>query len=191
LNSIIIEHLEEAQMLKSNFVTNFFRFMLVLALAMTVSCAKKKPAEGEGEVPPGGDTSGQDTAISDKEMKFDAQGSDSESIAGLKTIYFTYDSSTLSPEARETLSGNAAWLKKNADYNLQIEGHCDSRGSIEYNLALGERRAKSVRTYLTNLGVGGKRLSIISYGKEKPIAAGDSDQAASKNRRANFLPLGK
>lgn len=179
-------------MLKSNFVTNFFRLAVIVALATTVSCAKKKPAEGEGESAAGSEQAGQeDSAISDKEMKFDAQGSDSESIAGLKTIYFSYDASTLSPEARDTLTGNAAWLKKNADYNLQIEGHCDSRGSIEYNLALGERRAKSVRTYLINLGVAAKRLSIISYGKEKPISAGDSEQAMSKNRRANFLPLGK
>jgi peptidoglycan-associated lipoprotein len=74
---------------------------------------------------------------------------------------------------------------------LQIEGHCDSRGSIEYNLALGERRAKSVRAYLVNLGVSAKRLSVISYGKEKPIVQGDSEEAMAKNRRANFLPLGK
>ena len=162
---------------------------LVFSLIFTVSCAKKKPAEGEGEA--AAEASGQDTSISDKEMKFDAQGSDSENIAGLKTVYFPYDSSTLSAESREALSGNAAWLKKNSEYSLQIEGHCDSRGSIEYNLALGERRAKSVRSYLINLGVNGKRLSIISYGKEKPISAGDSEQAMAKNRRANFLPLGK
>ena len=177
-------------MLKSNFVIRSFLVLaLTASVALSVSCAKKKPAE-EAVTPPEGSPT-QDTAISDKEMKFDAQGSDSESIAGLKTIYFPYDSSTLSSEARETLSGNAGWLKKNADFNLQIEGHCDNRGSIEYNLALGERRAKSVRSYLINLGIAGKRLSIISYGKEKPIAAGETEQAMSKNRRANFLPLGK
>ncbi len=167
---------------------NSLKWLIMLTLVLGVSCAKKKATEGEeGAV---GDTT-EDTSISDKEMKFDAQGSDSENIAGLRTIYFPYDSSTLTNEARQNLQGNVAWLKKNGSSSLQVEGHCDSRGSIEYNLALGERRAKSVRAYMINLGIKPDRLSIISYGEEKPIAPGDTDDAFAKNRRANFLPLGQ
>jgi len=160
---------------------------LVLTLFLAIGCSKKKVEEETA----GGETPTEDTQISDREMRFDTQGSDSGTIAGLKTIYFPYDSANLTPDTREALSGNAAWLKENPNFKLQIEGHCDNRGSIEYNLALGERRAKSVRTYLINLGVAANRLSIISYGKEKPIVSGDSEEAYAKNRRANFLPLGK
>jgi len=73
--------------------------------------------------------------------------------------------------------------------NIQIEGHCDSRGSIEYNLALGERRAKSVKAYLVSLGIEANRLNIISFGEEKPLADGDTESAHAQNRRANFVPI--
>jgi peptidoglycan-associated lipoprotein len=80
-------------------------------------------------------------------------------------------------------------MKKNPNVNVQIEGHCDARGSIEYNIALGERRANAVKNYMTSLGIPGDRLSVISYGKEKPLNQGDSESAYAANRRANFVPL--
>ena len=97
--------------------------------------------------------------------------------------------SNLSAESKSGLSKNAEWIKSHSNVKVQIEGHCDHRGSIEYNLGLGERRANAVKTYLVGLGVSGDRLSTISYGKERPIAKGDSAGDMSKNRRANFLPV--
>ncbi len=120
---------------------------------------------------------------------FDAAGSDSGKISGLSSINFDYDSSTLSSDSRRKLGENAEWIKSNAKATVQIEGHCDSRGSVEYNLALGERRAKAVKAYLVSLGVDSKRMTVISYGEEKPIVTGESKDAYAKNRRANFVPL--
>jgi peptidoglycan-associated lipoprotein len=106
----------------------------------------------------------------------------------LNAIFFDFDSATLSPAARDTLSGNAALLlKKHTGVNIQVEGHCDERGSAEYNLALGERRAQSAMNYLVTLGVPASRLSTISYGKEKPADQGHDDAAWAKNRRAEFM----
>lgn len=150
---------------------------------MTISCQKKKADDSAA-----GDTTG-DAGISSQPMSFNAQGSDSGTISGLNTINFELDSSTLSEKARNLLAENATWIKSNSRVKMQIEGHCDERGSLEYNLALGERRAKSVQAYLVSLGVEAKRMSVISFGKEKKIADGDSEEAHSKNRRANFVPL--
>jgi len=105
----------------------------------------------------------------------------------LTTIYFSYDSSELSETALRGLKSNANQFKANSDFGIIIEGHCDERGTIEYNLALGERRASSVRDYLTSLGVGRSRMRIITYGEEKPVDPGHSESAWSKNRRAVFL----
>jgi peptidoglycan-associated lipoprotein len=127
--------------------------------------------------------------VVDTPMSFDAQGSDSGKISGLETIHFEYDKAALSSATKKTLQGNADWMKNHAKVNIQIEGHCDARGSIEYNLSLGERRAKTVKDYMVSLGLSEKRISIISYGKEKPVASGDSESAMAKNRRANFVPL--
>jgi peptidoglycan-associated lipoprotein len=116
-------------------------------------------------------------------------GSNSGNIKGLNTIFFDYDKAALTSSAKAMLKANADWIRANPKFTLQIEGHTDSRGSTEYNLSLGERRAKSVRTYLEGLGIDGKRMTVLSYGEEKPIAQGDSEAAYSKNRRANFVPL--
>ena len=161
----------------------FATAVLIGSLAFSVSCSKKVKPGGSGA--PGEI----DSSISAKDMKFDPLGSDSGNIEGLSTVNFAYDSATLSESAKKTLNENAEWIKKNNDVAIQIEGHCDSRGSVEYNLALGERRAKRVKNYLVAQGIDSKRLSIISYGKEKPIASGSSESAHSQNRRANFVPL--
>lgn len=172
----------------------WIKLTMTIAMAFTLaSCAsKKKAAEGEGDgIAATEEGVNPDAGITTKEMTFDAVGSDSGTIKGLHTINFDYDQATLSSQSRRLLAENAEWIKRNRDVILQIEGHCDSRGTVEYNLALGERRAKSVKNYLTTLGVESKRLSIISYGKEKPIATGDSEDSFYRNRRANFVPLPK
>ena len=160
--------------------------ILVTSLVFAVSCATKKKT---AEAPAGGaDGSTLSSNIGSQDMAFDAQGSDGGKINGLVSVNFDYDSSTLTTESRRHLAENAEWIKNNKA-TVQVEGHCDSRGSGEYNLALGERRAKSVKSYLASLGVDSKRLTIISYGEEKPIASGDSEEAYGKNRRVNFVPL--
>jgi peptidoglycan-associated lipoprotein len=108
--------------------------------------------------------------------------------AVLETVYFDFDNSDLRQDARNVLSKNAETLLKSMkDAKIKIEGHCDERGSAEYNLALGERRAKSVQQYLLTLGVQADRLSFISYGKEKPAVQGNDEAAWAKNRRAEFV----
>jgi len=111
-----------------------------------------------------------------------------DAVSPFGTVYFDFDKSDLRQDARDTLSKNAEiMLKSHATAKVQIEGHCDERGSAEYNLALGERRAKSAMQYLTTLGVQTDRLSVISYGKEKPAVTGNDEEAWAKNRRAEFV----
>ncbi|MEK6777417.1 MAG: peptidoglycan-associated lipoprotein Pal [bacterium] len=105
----------------------------------------------------------------------------------LKNIFFDYDRFDLSPEARATLADNAAWLESNTSVKVVVEGHCDDRGTNEYNIALGDRRAKSAYNYLINLGIDASRLSTISYGEEKPECTEQTDACWSKNRRAQFV----
>lgn len=107
-------------------------------------------------------------------------------LAELRRIHFEFDQFTLSAEARETLAGNAAYLRANANQRIVIEGHTDERGSDEYNLALGERRARAAMNYLVSLGIAGDRLSILSYGEERPLLAERDESAWSQNRRAEF-----
>jgi len=102
-------------------------------------------------------------------------------------VYFNFDSSEISEEARSILEEKATWLSENNDVKISIEGHCDKRGTTQYNLALGERRAESVKTYLVALGVDGSRISTISYGEERPAVEGSGDDVWSKNRRAEFV----
>ena len=111
------------------------------------------------------------------------------SAAELKAtpIYFGFDDYTLNSDAQSTLTALAEGLKANKSAVVQIEGHCDERGTVEYNLALGERRAQSVKNFLSQLGVESGRLSTISYGEEKPVVPGHTEDAWVKNRRAEFV----
>jgi peptidoglycan-associated lipoprotein len=104
----------------------------------------------------------------------------------LLPVYFDFDKSNIKAEAKANLDKTAAWLGKNAAVNVKIEGNCDERGTAEYNLALGERRANAAKKYLVNSGVKADRLSTISYGKEKPTCAEHSEACWSKNRRDDF-----
>jgi peptidoglycan-associated lipoprotein len=125
--------------------------------------------------------------------KADSPGSvdDSSKAPSSSTVYFLFDDYTLTSGAQDQLSRFAEELKANKSAVVQIEGHCDERGSIEYNLALGERRAQSVKNYLAQLGVESSRLSTISYGEEKPAVEGHDESAWAKNRRAEFVVSSK
>ncbi len=162
-----------------------------LSLTLGAGCSRPKRTDANGADSASGNINGQDNTptIADKDISTDPMGSDSGKINGLDTVFFDYDKAALTSSARTKLAANAAWIKGNPNYTIQIEGHTDERGSVEYNLALGERRAKSVKSYLEGLGVESKRMTIISYGEEKPLVAGDNEAAWSKNRRANFVPL--
>ncbi len=102
-------------------------------------------------------------------------------------VFFDYDSSDLDSDAQELLQDQVAWLKQYSDVSVIIEGHCDERGTREYNLALGEKRAQSVKNYLIGLGISADRVSTISYGKERPAVVGSNDGAWAQNRRSVTL----
>ncbi len=112
-----------------------------------------------------------------------------EEVPNLERIYFDFDQYTLSQEAREILEDNAEYLQNNPSINVKIEGHADERGSDEYNLALGERRALAAKNYLVSLGIQPQRLTIISYGEELPLVSGRTEEAMAKNRRAEFKEI--
>lgn len=112
--------------------------------------------------------------------------SDSGNAGGLRTVFFMKDSSVLNESSKKALQGNADFIKANPSVSVEIEGHCDERGSRQYNLSLGERRAKTTKEYLVALGVSAKQLTTLSFGNEKPLAEGHSESEWSKNRRANF-----
>ena len=105
----------------------------------------------------------------------------------LEKVYFNFDSANLSEQARKSLVINADLLKKIPKGKIRVEGNCDERGSDDYNLALGEKRAKEAVQYLINLGIPAERLTVISYGKEKPLDSAETETADAKNRRANFV----
>jgi peptidoglycan-associated lipoprotein len=108
-------------------------------------------------------------------------------VAALKEVYFDFDKYDIRPEDAKTLGANATWLKSNGDNLVLIEGHCDERGTNEYNLALGERRAKATMNYLVSQGIQANRITIISYGEERPVCTEKTEACWAKNRRANFL----
>ncbi len=109
------------------------------------------------------------------------------SIPELKDIHFDFDKYDIRPDAARTLDANAAWLKSNGNQLLLIEGHCDERGTNEYNLALGERRAKAAMNYLVSQGVQASRITIISYGEERPLCTEHTETCWAQNRRDHFL----
>ena len=147
-----------------------FKNALLVTLACLVlsACAtqKKSTSQLQGDVYTGTDT-----------VEYLASGVPDR-------VFFATNESILTTKSRDTLRKQAAWMRKNSDLNFVIEGHADERGTREYNLALGERRANAAKDYLMTYGVAGNRLSVISYGKERPVDSGSNPLAWSKNRRS-------
>lgn len=132
------------------------------------------------------------TGVADATPGLELNGdSDSGKAGGLQSVYFDFNTAELRAETRTTLDANAQFLKDNATVEVQVEGHCDERGGVQYNLALGEKRAIAVRDYLTAMGVDSKRISIISFGKERPVSFGHAEDAWAQNRRGNFVVTAK
>jgi peptidoglycan-associated lipoprotein len=167
--------------------------IIIPGLLFSVSCAKKTAA----------------VKTSDSEMSADEaarRGLEEEGLGGtgagegLKTaaeeardrfinedIYFEFDKSDIMQEAQEILREKAKWLEANPDASVIIEGHCDERGTNDYNIALGDRRANSTKQFLVDMGVSSSRMETISYGEEHPVATGHNEEAWAKNRRAHFI----
>jgi peptidoglycan-associated lipoprotein len=155
-------------------------FLTALVLAVTViatGCGKStKPEESTTPLAA--------AAGADENLNGD---SDSGKAGALKSINFPYDSFSLDATAKDTLSANASYLKSKTGIKIQVEGHCDQRGGIQYNIALGEKRAGAVKKYLEDLGITSDRVTTISFGKEKLLDTGTTEAAYAKNRRANFV----
>lgn len=168
------------------------KVLMICLLALNfafVGCSSSKKSSGSNSVT---DEAYAGDNIDDSDTSFEVNGdSDSGKAGALRTVFFPFNSSSLTGMAREKLATAAEFLKENDSAQIQIEGHCDERGGVEYNLALGERRAKQVKQYLATLGVSGSRVSTVSYGKERPVAFGHDEDAWSKNRRANFVIVAK
>lgn len=181
------------------------RFYLILAVflmagvfAFTSGCAKKETVV-ESSAPPQTEMK-QEAAeppkpeevkpapeavkpVTEGEQKMAA----AETAKSLEDIHFDYDMDVLRPEDRTILNAHANWLQKNADYQVTVEGNCDERGTDEYNLALGQRRADNAKKYLIETGVDGQRITTISYGKERPVDPEHNEAAWAKNRNDHFV----
>ncbi len=167
------------------------------ALFLMTSCAKKQVMTGapekppEAAPPPPGDTEAYKRAEAERQARLAALAS-AEQLRGeirafeAENIFFDFDKSELKPEARAILVKKAEWLRNNAEFSVRIEGHCDERGTNEYNLALGERRANAAWKFLNALGISGNRMTTISYGEERPADPKHNEDAWSKNRRDEF-----
>ena len=183
--------------------------VLMVLLAVTVGACKKKappvvrpmppvngPANTAPNTPPRPPEPVLDPVIVPPEpLKDDALTSksldDLNRDSPLKPVFYDLDSSDVSAEGQQVLQANAAVLRKYPAWQVTIEGHCDERGTAEYNLALGERRALAAKTYLVSLGIAADKVRTVSYGKEFPFDAGHEDAAWSKNRRAHFVITAK
>ncbi len=179
--------------------------LIVPGLILTVSCAKKaaesEPAAVEAEPAPAPEPEAtqpeqpaeqeqpDQSAIEAEQLKAQQEERAREAARNLfinEDIYFAFDSAALSDVAQQVLRSKAEWLRQNPDVTVTIEGHCDERGTAEYNLALGERRAQSAKAFLVNLGIDPARLNTISYGEERPVDPRHNEEAWAKNRRVHF-----
>jgi peptidoglycan-associated lipoprotein len=165
--------------------------ILVLIFAMgfvfTTGCCKKKPVETQSAAV------STEKGISDEELAAKKAKEEAERLKKAamqkfvnEDVYFDFDDAALRADAKATLKDKADYMKANPGVAVTIEGHCDERGTEAYNLALGERRAQSIKTFMVNAGIDKARLNTISYGKEKPLDPGHNEAAWAKNRRGHF-----
>lgn len=172
---------------------------VMLVLSFSVAC-KKKPKEVPPPPPQAQEQPKvekveapvvQEPQLSEEELFLQKSLDQINREKPLGTIYFDYDRAVVRADAQGTLDANAAWMKKFKTAKVLVEGHCDERGTEEYNLALGEKRAKAAQDYLLSTGVAAGRLKIISYGKSQPVNPGHDESAWQMNRRAQFVVIEK
>lgn len=178
-------------MLKQSLKSATLIVLIAATLGSMTACSTQKKKTGSEGV--GTDSVSNDaTSNPSTNSTFDINGdSDSKKAGGLVTVYFDYNSATLRGDTTDALQENLKFLKANPTVKVQVEGHCDERGSVQFNLALGEKRAKSVRDYLLANGIENGRITTISLGKERPVAFGHEEGAWSQNRRGNFVITAK
>jgi len=164
---------------------------LVLALVLMVplagGCKKKGPKAGSDAAGSGFGEEG----LGNSSLERARRGLAPEEGGILGDVRFGYDSTDIEPDALDVLGRNVEWLKDNRNAKVELEGHADSRGTIEYNLALGAKRAKSVKDHLVGQGIGADRISTISYGEELPLCQEESETCWARNRRVHFVILGQ
>ena len=164
-----------------------YKLLVSAFLVLFVAACATKPkdaADSSGSGSSSSDSSVEGT-ISETAGSGIVKGSQEDLIVNVgDRVFFGYDSSDLDSDALELLQDQVAWLKQNSNVSVTIEGHCDERGTREYNLALGEKRAQAVKNYLIGLGINPDRVSTISYGKERPAVVGSNDGAWAQNRRS-------
>jgi peptidoglycan-associated lipoprotein len=157
--------------------------LMALLLAFTAGCAKKARPAMPAEEP-------MVTQPEVAEPEPEPEPTPMLELLGLEDVHFDFDRSNIRPDARETLLEHAEKLQEASDADVLIEGHCDERGTNEYNMALGERRARSARDFLVSYGIPTSRLSTISYGEERPLDPGHNEESWARNRRAHFIVEG-
>ena len=166
--------------------------IVAAALVMSAGCAKKKMAPPVSELPSTPvqpRTQTEETGAPEQAVppSFEEESAGQKVESGIRDVFFAFDDYALSEEARTILAADAKLLGESKSVKVTIEGHCDERGTVEYNLALGEKRALGAKNYLVNYGIDGSRISIISYGKERPFNSGHDEEAWAQNRRAHFV----
>jgi peptidoglycan-associated lipoprotein len=162
-------------------------FVIVAATLMVAGCSSKKPEANAGAGAGQGQNGlGQEGVGGSSLSQFQKGTLGAGGQGPLSDIHFDFDAYTVRPEDGDVLKANADWMQKNPQSRVQVEGHCDERGSEEYNLALGAKRAQAAKDYLGTLGVGGDRMSTISYGKELPLCSDSTDDCYQQNRRDHF-----
>jgi len=164
---------------------------ILLILPLAGACKKKGPKPGEGGANAAGGLGEEGLAGTGSSLERAKRGLGPEENGILQDVHFGYDSYEVGSEARDVLARNTTWLRDNARAKVELEGHCDSRGTIEYNLALGAKRAKAVKDYLVGQGIAAERISTISYGKELPLCHEENETCWARNRRVHAVILGQ
>ena len=191
-------------------MTSAFRYVLAVCLCamlglVAAACSENPPPETPAEAPPVALTPVPEKPpapkpppielppepLSEEELFARMSLAELNSTAPLDNVFFDYDRSELRPEARAALQRNADWLNQWDSARIMVEGHCDERGTNEYNLGLGDRRAAAVRDYLTSLGISGTRVQIVSKGEEEPVCSDSQEDCWGRNRRGHFIITGK
>jgi peptidoglycan-associated lipoprotein len=157
---------------------------LLVAVSLMTSCGKKQMVKSTSEEKA---TEIKEEVVPEKKVQETAMEVKDAAMMTFSDIHFDYDKSDILDNARPVLEKTGTYLLEHSGEKILVEGHCDERGTSEYNLALGERRAQSAKNYIVNLGVKGDRVKTISYGEEKPLDPGHSEEAWAKNRRAHFI----